>query len=288
MTAYHGGKARGGRELAEVITEFASSIEDATGKDFMTYWEPFCGMCGVYRHIPELLGKRKYLASDIHPSLIKMWKKLKQGWVPPKHVSMTEYNDLKDQEKSSAEKAYVGFGYSFGGKYFGGFIGSNPRSFKSPKPRKNSRRTSRNGKKCNSRPRSRRNCLLHETSMGIARKLKLVSFACRSYDEHIQGLNGWIIYCDPPYADCSNSGFNSDDEGDENDEPESFDSKAFWKWARRTSVNNLVIVSEYTAPKDFVSIYNRNIKATNKVGYDKSRSEHLYVHEKWIEIADNE
>jgi DNA adenine methylase len=108
----------------------------------------------------------------------------------------------------------------------------------------------------------------------------------------VEKLSGWIIYCDPPYGDSSNSGFNSDDESDDekngkDEASESFDSTKFWKWARRTSVHNLVFVSEYTAPKDFISVHDRNIKATNKVGYDKSRCEHLYIHKKWWKVVNS-
>lgn len=49
-----------------------------------------------------------------------------------------------------------------------------------------------------------------------------------------------LVYCDPPYAGTSKyNGVN-------------FDSAEFWEWARETSKRNLLTVSEYKAPDDFV------------------------------------
>jgi hypothetical protein len=54
MTSYHGGKNRIGRDIAQVIYQVASEVERQTGVRFKGYVEPFCGMLGVYRHIPAL------------------------------------------------------------------------------------------------------------------------------------------------------------------------------------------------------------------------------------------
>jgi site-specific DNA-adenine methylase len=61
MTAYHGGKYRHGKEIADII----KIIYDKQPPDSIVgYIEPFCGMCGVYRHIVNLLPKNlKYIAS---------------------------------------------------------------------------------------------------------------------------------------------------------------------------------------------------------------------------------
>lgn len=49
-----------------------------------------------------------------------------------------------------------------------------------------------------------------------------------------------LVYCDPPYAGTSKyNGVN-------------FDSAKFWEWAREVSKQNLLAVSEYKAPDDFV------------------------------------
>ena len=59
---------------------------------------------------------------------------------------------------------------------------------------------------------------------------------------------GFLIYCDPPYKGnklgISTSYF------------QSFDHSYFWNVMRKWSKNNLVIISESIAPKDFKKIRN--------------------------------
>ena len=90
MTAYHGGKQRIGKKLARVIVEESLDIADYEGWDIKGYCEPFCGMLGVYQHIPKLfqdelggvdnpLGyKLKYKAGDMNDSVVKMWNAAKK------------------------------------------------------------------------------------------------------------------------------------------------------------------------------------------------------------------
>jgi len=77
MTSYHGGKQRIGAKIAQIIKSVSSQVEEQTGIRFKGYLEPFCGMLGVYQHIPELFSghlRFKYQAGDINESVIKMWK----------------------------------------------------------------------------------------------------------------------------------------------------------------------------------------------------------------------
>ena len=53
---YRGGKVKIGEEIAQFINDKVVSSENKRGKDYDGYCEPFCGYCGVYRHIPDLLG----------------------------------------------------------------------------------------------------------------------------------------------------------------------------------------------------------------------------------------
>ncbi len=54
MTYYHGGKKRIGKDIADIIYQITSEVEKQTGQKFQGYCEPFCGMLGVYQHIPSL------------------------------------------------------------------------------------------------------------------------------------------------------------------------------------------------------------------------------------------
>jgi hypothetical protein len=111
MTAYHGGKQRLGKTLAEIIVDTSLEIAEDNRFELKGYCEPFCGMLGVYQHIPELfepegceplrsgcepegcepegceeegIGNRiKYLAGDGNGSVIMMWQAAQKGWKPP-------------------------------------------------------------------------------------------------------------------------------------------------------------------------------------------------------------
>lgn len=189
------------------------------------------------------------LASDIHPSLILMWQALQRGWKPPKKVSKAMYDRLKAQKGSSPEKAYAGFGYSFGGNYFKGFKPSYGR------PQTN----------------------LHSQVSAVTSKMSSVKFHRMEYQD-LSNLRGWIIYCDPPYANSyQNYKLEKKSAG-------TFSSSAFWDWARYMSRNNLVFVSEYEAPRDFVSIYSRAIQATNRSGHNAKAVEHLFIYHSWADL----
>ena len=79
--------------------------------------------------------------------------------------------------------------------------------------------------------------------------------------------DGDVVYCDPPYKNTNDYGIR-------------FDSDAFWEWARTRSYP--VYVSEYQAPEDFVSIWNKEKCALlNSESPTAPRTEHLFVHNRF-------
>jgi len=219
MTRYHGGKQKIGKIIAEVI---AAKVKE-TDIEIQGYCEPFCGMLGVYQHIPKYFEERQmsYKAGDVNESVIRMWKECQQGWKPPISCSEEKYNDLKNQETYSAEKTYIGYQFSFGGQFFMGYNGKygNATIYKS----------------------------VQEKVCRIARELHEVEFNVGSYTQ-FSNLRNHVIYCDPPYANtkCTYS--------------HKFDSNCFWDWAREISKTNVIFVSEYSAPDDFECIYENKKK----------------------------
>ena len=117
MSSYCGGKSRIGLKIAKEIYSMCKEIE------IKSYCEPFCGMLGVYQHIPELfrdhIPELKYKAGDINKSVIMMWKAAQKGWKPPTEPCTREnFEFLRSQISSSVEKGFYGHQCSFGGKYF--------------------------------------------------------------------------------------------------------------------------------------------------------------------------
>ena len=73
-------------------------------------------------------------------------------------------------------------------------------------------------------------------------KLQGVKLINGSYDQHSYFKN-CLIYCDPPYENTASY------------KTGVFDHIKFWDWCRKMSKNNLVYVSEYKAPNDFICIW---------------------------------
>ena len=83
------------------------------------YLEPFCGAMSILTKMNEMYTCK---ASDYHPDLIQLWKEVQtNSFIPPQEMNEELYNTIKDYESPSAMKAFVGFGCSFGGKFFSGY-----------------------------------------------------------------------------------------------------------------------------------------------------------------------
>jgi len=237
MTRYHGGKQRVGKEIAKVISEKVKE----TDREINGYCEPFAGMLGVYQHIPKYFGERQmmYRAGDTNESVIKMWQAAQTGWVPPNSCSEKNYNQLKNDETSSAEKGYFGHQFSFGGGYFMGYTGKykgGQTSFKT----------------------------ISNKICKIAGDLHEVEFTSGTYNQ-FSDLENYIIYCDPPYANtrCKYA--------------DKFDNDSFWEWVREMSKTNVVFVSEYSAPEDFECVYENKKKIQTSSKKVSSGCEKLFM-----------
>ncbi len=212
MTYIIGGKKKIGSEIAEIIQE---TVKDHDFKP-KGYAEPFCGMLGVFEHVPELFkefGKIKYKAGDINKSTIAMWNSLKIGWKPKPWYSKKEFLKMKGDGKSSADKAFCLYCFGYMGVYGGTY------DF-----RRTPKLVSSHIKRCKR----------------ISQKLANVEFTSGSY-ERFGKLSNYVIYCDPPYE--KENRYN-----DEYNRSVKIDHDKFWKWCLKMSKNNMVFVSEYWEP----------------------------------------
>ena len=76
--------------------------------------------------------------------------------------------------------------------------------------------------------------------------LQKVELICESYEN--LDFENCLIYCDPPYANTS--GYKTGE----------FDHDKFFDWCREQAKNNIVFVSEYNAPEDFIELWRGEIK----------------------------
>ena len=227
---YNGGKSVVGKRFAEVINLW--------GKDKRTYIEPFVGSAWVTIHIDH---PHRY-CYDVNPYLIAMWRKLQKGWVPPEKVTKGDYDSARFGGPDHL-RAFIGFGCSWGGKWFGGYNIEN------------------DGEAPGQASRSLLRKIQH---------LQDVGFDCRDYRDLSPEQS--IIYCDPPYADSTEAWGDS----------EPFDHKLFWRmmrlWAKLGGGSNIVIISSYEAPADFIQIADfPDVRVVSANRGDLSRTEKLWL-----------
>lgn len=100
----------------------------------------------------------------------------------------------------------------------------------------------------------------------IAPLLCGVKFKASSYE--LLHYKDALIYCDPPYMGTKKyiNNINHQD---------------FWNWCRESSKYNTIVISEYSAPKDFICVkeFNRNSPISPVCDRAAIRIERLFVHE---------
>lgn len=270
---YQGGKKRISRKIADCLLDIADDVEENTGKRYGTYVEPFVGMGSVLARVIELTEDDdrpcfdEFHASDISPDVITFWKAAQRGWDPPRKVSKDEWTRLRDSSKPSAERTFAGYGGSWGGQFFGGYA-------KSPAGRD----------------------LIDEARravLSVAPLMGDVHFSRNDYTD-LKPRNSFV-YADPPYKGttgyellCRKSKSGKTNHRDSYGELcDGFDTDLFWDTMRDWSRDNVVVVSELTAPDDWVvwkefDPISRSLGRQSKGQSGKKAVEKLFIHESWM------
>lgn len=206
--------------------------------------EPFAGGMNV---TSEVSGNR--IANDVHFYLIEMWKNLVNHNYMPKKITREKYQDVKNNQGlyPAHVVGWVGFNCSYSGKWFGGFAGRTLTKLGTVRDYQQE--------------------AIDNVSKQIP-NLKGVLFTNMQYWSLHLPENS-IVYCDPPYKGTTGYCTN-------------FDTDIFWQWVRVISKQgHTVFVSEYAAPKDFISIWEKPVKsslsANGKYGGSKSSIEKLFT-----------
>lgn len=247
MTTYQGGKKRLGKKIYDAILQLSAEIEQQNSQHSsikMPYFEPFVGMGGVLRYFARDPG-RDCFACDINTDLILMWKSIQEGWIPPTECSKEQYEELKNSNEHSAERAYLGIVASWGGIWFSSYRLNYPYD----------RQFLQEGFK---------------GIMNIKPDIMEVNFLdAKPYYEH--NPTGMLIYCDPPYyGNKFNTTFFSN-----------FDHDLFWNTMRRWSdpkLGNIVVISESIAPEDFKKIASFTSTCTNNARKSKKYEDCLFTY----------
>ena len=230
----------GGKAKAHFIID----ILNHPAFDGMDFYEPFVGYAHILRRVER---KRSYTASDSHPLLITLLQSLHRGDPMPGHISRQKYDQLRLSGENSLEASVACFAYSFNGKAWGGYSPTY------------TRRSGRVDDQAGSR-------LKYYKLLQNSSSFKASIITLSDYKDHTPTNS--LVYCDPPYRNTQ--GYKGT----------SFDSDEFWQTATKWSLEgNIVLVSEYVAPHDWVCVAQAPKQATLAGGHKQTpRHEKLYVH----------
>jgi len=244
---YTGGKYRLGKYISASILDYEKRYDELHGTgEPRPYFEPFVGMGGVMREIPETRIRK---GTDLNPDVVGMWSSLQTGWIPPLEVTEELYNHVRDEvPMGDPRRGIIGFGASYSGYYFSKFM---PTVY----------------------PGSRRNVMKFYPKMASVEFLE-----SKSYENYLD-IENHMIYCDPPYAGSTGN------TGKKSRFLNQFDNEKFWEDMRQLCKKNLVFISEGSAPSDFHQIWEKEVitrMAGKGIEKRKTRYERVFVHESQI------
>lgn len=169
--------------------------------------------------------------------------------IAPDECSFEHYADVrknKDTEKYSKEYvSLIGYCASYGGRYFDGGYGRDS-----------------TGKRNIYKER-----ILNLREQAV--NLNGIDFLYQDYKNYLnQGIKNALFYLDPPYK------------GTKQYSKQNIDYEEFYDFCRKLSEDNIVVISEYYMPDDFICIWQKERKVLQKsdrITGDKA-VEKLFIH----------
>ena len=237
---YQGGKSRIAKDISEIILKYSDKF--GGGNTFVSL---FCGGCSIETLVTPHFDK--VICNDINEYLIALFSGVQAGYILPDTISEEQYKYVKEhKDEDKTLTGFVGFGCSFGGRFFQGYARSSDK--------RNYAKQSKNS---------------------ITKEMKVLSdveFVCKDYKDVIYPPNS-VIYADPPYNGTTSYRYT-----------DKFDSDEFWNYMDYLSQNHLVFISEHSAPDNYVSIWEKEVKRHLNNDPDKRflATEKLFIHKNWL------
>lgn len=206
---------------------------------YQIYIEPFGGGMNI---IDKIRGIKRY-GCDLNKYLIALFVYLQCNGELPEQVPREIYSDVRSNPDKYDDwfVGCVGFLASYNGRFFDG-------GYAQP-----GYETTKNGQRYRDYYRESKDNILNQMP-----DLKDVKFLVRNYlDIHPSKA---VIYCDPPYAGTK-----------QYKNATQFNHEKFWDVMREWSRDNIVFISEESAPDDFRCIWQQEVSRSIKAG-DKSTS----------------
>ena len=234
---YMGGKSRIAQSIADIISMTGGGqheiprrqIQNCAGQRKRDLSEGgdcfvslFCGSCAVESKVQ---GFSRKILNDRHQYLIALLQGVQRGYELPESITPEQYRHIREHKDDDPTLAgFVGFGCSFGGKWFGGYA--------------------RNATGTNYAAQSKRSLLKDMATLQDA------TFVCADYRRVCIPPRA-VIYADPPYNNTT--GYHGD----------RFDSAEFWIAMRLLAdTGHTVFVSEQEAPPDIQCVWERKFTRT--------------------------
>lgn len=152
-----------------------------------------------------------------------MWKELQNGWLPPQSLTREEYISIKNNKMLNPQlTGFVGFGNSFGGKWFGGYVEYRSKKYDY--------------------------CLsAYNSVLRKLKNLKDVVFYNLDYKD-VNIPEGSLVYCDIPYRNTTQ--YCKEEVG-------VFNHNEFYQWVKDNSDKYDIYISEYkeNVPNDFEIVW---------------------------------
>lgn len=236
---YQGSKARVVKYICPIIQKY---IDES---DAETFIDAFCGGANVIQHI----SARNKIGYDTNPYLIALLNNLDKIESVEVPISREHYNDVKESwraKDSRYEDWYVGaigFIASFGGKFFDGSYGRDDCYKDNP---------------VLSRHTQKKNNILRQVD-----SLKDCSFETKDF--FTLDIKNAVIYCDPPYNKTTKYPYDI------------YETDKFWNKVRELSRDNIVLVSELSAPDDFKELWRKEIRNTVGSSNSLKQTEKLFI-----------
>ena len=200
----------------------------------------------------DKIKHKKRIGCDIHKQSIELLKYAQEHETElPERILENEYKEVQQNKENYPDwyLGLVGFCASFGAKYFGGYA----RDSKGDNSRKWSAGAIRNLKK----------------QIPNIKDVKFINLNFQAIP--LKKIKNYVIYCDIPYRGTTKYATNS------------FSYEEFYEWVKVASMNNTVLISEYSMPDDFTCIWQKETKTlldSNKNKDDKNniRVEKLFTY----------
>lgn len=170
-------------------------------------------------------GYTRMILNDRHEYLVALLRGVQAGYELPDYISLEQYQYIRDhKDEDPVLTGFVGFGCSFGGKWFGGYA--------------------RNAQGSNYALQSKTSLLKDMATLGGA------EIVCGDY-RRVCIPPGAVIYADPPYNNTT--GYHG----------ERFVTEDFWAAMRLLAdTGHPVFVSEQEAPPDVMCVWEKPFTRT--------------------------